>query len=56
MPIDVVPLEGVGDGDLRVEGAAAPTSIWLGEPVTVLASVDAGVGGPAGSKSGSMGP
>jgi len=46
VPIDVVPLEGVGDRDLRVEGATAPSSAWLGEPVTVLASVSAGVAGP----------
>lgn len=44
-PIDVVPLEGVGERDLRVEGATAPTSTWLGEPVTVLASVNTGVAG-----------
>ncbi|MDP9364720.1 MAG: VWA domain-containing protein, partial [Chloroflexota bacterium] len=45
-PIDVVPLDGVGERDLRVEGASAPSSAWLGEPVTVLASVSTGVGGP----------
>jgi Mg-chelatase subunit ChlD len=45
-PIDVVPLDGVGERDLRVEGASAPSSSWLGEPVTVLASVSTGVGGP----------
>jgi len=44
-PIDVVPLEGVGERDLRIEGATAPNSAWLGEPVTVLASVSTGVGG-----------
>ncbi len=46
IPIDVVPLDGVGDRDLRVEGATAPSSAWLGEPVTVLASVSSGVAGP----------
>ncbi len=46
VPIDVVPLEGVGDRDLRVEGATAPTSAWLGEPVTVLASINSGIEGP----------
>ena len=46
IPIDVLPLDGVGERDLRMEGATAPTSAWLGEPVTVLASVSAGVAGP----------
>ena len=46
VPVDVVPLDGVGDRDLRVEGATAPSSAWLGEPVTVLASVSSGVAGP----------
>ncbi|HYO30077.1 MAG TPA: VWA domain-containing protein, partial [Thermomicrobiales bacterium] len=41
VPIDVVPLAGVGDDDLRVDGASAPRSVWSGEPVTVLASVHA---------------
>ncbi len=44
-PIDVLPLDGVGQDDLRVEGAVAPSSVWLGEPVTVLASVVTGGGG-----------
>jgi Ca-activated chloride channel family protein len=46
VPIDVAPVEGVGERDLRVEGVTAPSSAWLGEPVTVLASVSAGVAGP----------
>jgi Ca-activated chloride channel family protein len=45
-PIDVVPLDGVSERDLRVEGATAPSSTWLGEPLTVLASVSSGVAGP----------
>ena len=45
-PIDVVPLDGVGERDLRIEGATAPSSTWLGEPATVLVSVSTGVGGP----------
>lgn len=44
-PIDVLPLPGVAEDDLRVEGAAAPGSVWLGEPVTVLASVHAPAAG-----------
>lgn len=45
-PIDVLPLDGVGAADLRVEGVTAPASSWLGEPVTVLASVANSVAGP----------
>lgn len=44
-PIDVVPLDGVGERDLRIDGASVPSSAWLGEPVSVLASVSTGVGG-----------
>jgi Mg-chelatase subunit ChlD len=39
VPIDVLPLPGAADDDLRVEGVTAPGSVWAGEPVTVLASV-----------------
>jgi Ca-activated chloride channel family protein len=45
VPIDVLPVAGVGDSDLRVEGATAPASIWLGETVNVLTSIASGVGG-----------
>jgi len=45
IPIDVVPLPGVDERDLRIEGATAPTSLWQGEPVTVLASVATGLAG-----------
>lgn len=45
-PIDVVPLDGVGDTDLRVEGVTVAASSWLGEPVTVLATVQNSVAGP----------
>lgn len=44
-PIDVVPVEGVGEGDLRIEGATAPASAWFGETINVLASVATGLGG-----------
>ncbi len=44
-PIDVLPLPGVAEDDLRVEGASAPGSVWLGEPVTVLASINAPAAG-----------
>lgn len=44
-PIDVLPVDGVGEDDLRVEGAVAPSSVWVGEPVTVLASIVTGSGG-----------
>jgi Mg-chelatase subunit ChlD len=47
VPIDVLPLPGVSDSDLRVDGIAAPDSAWEGEPITVLASVETGQAGPA---------
>ncbi|HEV2108463.1 MAG TPA: VWA domain-containing protein [Thermomicrobiales bacterium] len=48
IPIDVVPLPGVGADDLRIDGASAPSSTWQGEPFEVLVSVASG-GGGAGS-------
>ncbi|MDF3041769.1 MAG: von Willebrand factor, type, partial [Thermomicrobiales bacterium] len=47
VPIDVVALPGVNAADLRVDGVAAPASAWEGEPVSVLAGVETGRGGPA---------
>lgn len=38
-PIDVLPVPGVSEGDLRIEGATAPNAVWVGETVTVVASV-----------------
>ena len=46
VPVDVVPLPGVGVGDLRIDGATIPSSAWQGEPVSLLASVSTGNGGP----------
>lgn len=46
VPIDVVTLPGVGEGDLRVAGLTAPTSTWQGEPFSVLVSVAASAVGP----------
>jgi uncharacterized membrane protein len=45
VPIDVVPLPGVGADDLRIDGASAPASTWRGEPFGVLVSVASGSGG-----------
>ena len=45
-PIDVVPLDGVGATDLRVEGVTVAASSWLGEPVSVLTTVQNSVAGP----------
>jgi Ca-activated chloride channel family protein len=42
IPIDVLMLPGVGENDLRVQSATAPSSTWQGEPFAVLASVAAG--------------
>ncbi len=44
-PIDVLPVEGVGEGDLRVEAATAPSTTWAGEQVSVVASIASGAGG-----------
>jgi Ca-activated chloride channel family protein len=44
-PIDVLPVEGVGEGDLRVEAVAAPNTTWLGENVSLIASIATGSGG-----------
>jgi Ca-activated chloride channel family protein len=44
-PIDVLPVEGVGEGDLRVEAVAAPSTTWFGENVSVVASIATGAGG-----------
>ncbi|MGH2558579.1 MAG: VWA domain-containing protein [Thermomicrobiales bacterium] len=38
-PIDVVPVEGVGESDLRIAGVTAPNAIWVGQSVAVVASV-----------------
>ncbi|MDQ3410970.1 MAG: VWA domain-containing protein [Chloroflexota bacterium] len=45
-PIDVLPLDGVGATDLRVEGVTVPASSWSGDPITILTSVQSGVAGP----------
>ena len=47
VPIDVVPLPGVSDADLRVDGLSAPTSAWEGEPINVVAGIETGRAGPA---------
>ncbi|MCC6792775.1 MAG: VWA domain-containing protein [Thermomicrobiales bacterium] len=44
-PIDVLPLAGVSGDDLRVEGISAPSAVWTGETVNILASVSTGSGG-----------
>jgi Ca-activated chloride channel family protein len=38
-PIDVLPVDGIGSRDLRIDGVTAPDKIWLGESMTVQASV-----------------
>ncbi len=39
MPIDVLPVDGIGNRDLRIDGIAAPAKIWQGEPMTVQANI-----------------
>ena len=45
LPIDVVPLGGTGQDDLRVDGVTAPAATWQGEPFAVLVSAASGSGG-----------
>jgi uncharacterized membrane protein len=45
-PIDVLPLPGISGEDLRVEGVSAPSAVWNGETVNILASISTGSGGP----------
>jgi Ca-activated chloride channel family protein len=44
-PIDVLQVPGVGADDLRVEGVNAPSAVWTGETVNVLASIATGSAG-----------
>ncbi|MBA3336131.1 MAG: VWA domain-containing protein [Chloroflexia bacterium] len=44
-PIDVVPVAGVTESDLRLEGASAASSTWRGESLNVVASVATGIPG-----------
>lgn len=46
-PIDVVPVPGVRESDLRVEGLSGPASAWGGEPISLLAGIETGQAGPA---------
>jgi Mg-chelatase subunit ChlD len=46
VPIDVLPLPGVSESGLRVEGISAPDSAWEGEPISVLAGIEATQAGP----------
>lgn len=47
LPVDVLPIEGIGDDDLRIEGVSLPSSLWQGEPATVLVSIASGAAGDA---------
>ncbi|MGH2534162.1 MAG: VWA domain-containing protein [Thermomicrobiales bacterium] len=38
-PIDVVPVEGVGESDLRVAGVTAPNAVWVGQSIAVVVSI-----------------
>jgi Mg-chelatase subunit ChlD len=44
-PIDVLPVPGVSEGDLRIESVVAPSAVWQGDTVTVVASVATAAGG-----------
>lgn len=44
--IDVVPLTGVDPADLRLANLSGPTALWQGDPLSVLATIASGPGGP----------
>ncbi len=44
--IDVVPLTGVDPADLRLVNLSGPTALWQGDPLSVLATISSGPGGP----------
>ena len=46
-PIDVLPVPGIGQDDLRIDSLTAPTSIWEGDTPSVVATVASGASGPA---------
>jgi Mg-chelatase subunit ChlD len=39
IPVDVLPVEGIGADDFRIEGLTSPDTIWTGETASVLVSV-----------------
>ncbi len=45
--IDVVPLAGIENGDLRVEQVEGPTALWQGDDLPLLVSLGSGGGGEA---------
>jgi hypothetical protein len=47
VPIDVLPLPGIDGADLRVDGASAPSAIWSGDSLQILASIGSGEAGAA---------
>ena len=46
-PIDVLPVPGIGQDDLRIDSLTAPTSIWQGDTPSVVVTVASGASGPA---------
>ncbi len=46
-PIDVLPVPGVGQDDLRIDSLTAPTSIWEGDTPSLVVTVASGASGPA---------
>jgi Mg-chelatase subunit ChlD len=47
VPIDVVPVAGAGNDDLRIDSVTAPAAVWQGEQPNVLVSVSTVTAGPA---------
>lgn len=47
VPIDVVPLAGVDSADVRIDQLTGPSALWLGDDLSLVASIGAGGGGTA---------
>jgi Mg-chelatase subunit ChlD len=43
IPVDVLPVAGIGSDDFRIDGVASPDSIWIGETPSILLSVASSV-------------
>ena len=46
-PIDVLPVPGIGQDDLRIDSLTAPSSIWEGDTPSIVVTVASGASGPA---------
>ena len=46
IPVDVLPVDGIGAVDFRIEGLTSPETIWAGESASVLISVSSAIETP----------